>query len=78
MTQIDSLKLTMFDTVFFVASYHHILDPKEQIAVLLQAKKLLAPDGIMVLLNWNLRNKKNMDRYQDNWISPSVLDIPFS
>lgn len=77
MTQIESLKLTMFDTVFFVASYHHILDSKKQAEVLLQAKKLLSPNGIVVLLNWNLRNAKNMERYQSNWISPSVLDIPF-
>ncbi|MDD2745138.1 MAG: class I SAM-dependent methyltransferase [Candidatus Gracilibacteria bacterium] len=77
MTHIDALKLTMFDTVFFVASYHHILDPKQQTTVLFQAKKLLAPGGIIVLLNWNLRNQKNATRYENNWISRSVLDIPF-
>jgi hypothetical protein len=77
MEQISSLQLSNFDTVFFVASFHHLLHSKAQTKVLTQVKDLLSRHGIVVLLNWNLRSEKNSIRYQNNWISKTVLDIPF-
>lgn len=78
MRQLSTLLTTSFDTIFFVASFHHILEEEDQVWVLEQARKLLAPHGRIILLNWNLRSEKNVKKYQDNEISPSVMDIPFS
>lgn len=78
MNELDTLDLSKFDTIFLVASFHHILDSEKQEMVLRQIKKLLNPGGIIILLNWNLYSMKHSLRYTNNWISEKVLDIPFS
>lgn len=43
-----------FETVFFIASFHHLSTREERISVLEQAKKLLSNTGEIILINWNL------------------------
>lgn len=73
-----TLGLTPFDTIFFVASFHHLIEPGTQRQVLDMVKNICAASGRIVLLNWNLRSEKNEKRYGSNWISESVMNIPFS
>ncbi len=75
MSQIWQLS-TKFDTIFFVASFHHLLDSSLQREVLLETKKILAPGGIICLLNWNLKNEVNSIKYADGKIRESIYNIP--
>ncbi len=43
-----------FDALFFVASFHHLADFQQRIAVLRDARSLLAPGGRIMMMNWNL------------------------
>lgn len=67
-----------FDTICFVASFHHLLTRDEQVSTLAKAAGKLLPGGRIAMLNWNLRNEKNAQRYAGQWVSDHVLDIPFS
>lgn len=78
MQDISTLKLPLFDTIFLVASFHHLIESASQKQVLDQVRQICSPSGNIVLLNWNLRSEKNKVRYASNWVSESVLDIPFS
>lgn len=78
MREASKCSSTTFDTVFLIASFHHILAPDAQAEVLSQIKDLLSKSGTAVLLNWNLRSERNRKRYSGNWVSETVLDIPFS
>ena len=78
MRSISTLWLTSFDTIFLVASFHHLIEPNLQRHVLDQIRTLCAPSGKIVMLNWNLRSEKNIRRYATNCISKSILNIPFS
>lgn len=77
MRQISGVKNT-FDTICFVASFHHLLARDEQVSVLQAAASKLAEGGKMAMLNWNLRNEKNSERYSESWVSERILDIPFA
>ena len=78
MRSISTLWLTPFDTIFLVASFHHLIEPSWQRDVLDQIRTVCAPSGKIVMLNWNLRSEKHRERYAANWVSASVLNIPFS
>lgn len=77
MREIASVQ-NVFDTIFFVASFHHLLTRDEQSSVLQGAASKLSEGGRIAMLNWNLRNEKNSERYSESWVSEHVLDIPFS
>jgi SAM-dependent methyltransferase len=78
MRDLSMISSTTFDTIFFIASLHHVLDEKEQGGILSHTRDLLNPNGRIVLLNWNLKSEKNRARYSGNQISENVLDIPFA
>jgi len=44
----------LFDGIFFIASFHHLMFREERIAVLSQAKNLLSQTGKIVMINWHL------------------------
>lgn len=56
MRESDSLLVSgaPFDACFFIASFHHLENYEERRDVLKQIKKLLQPDGIILMTNWNL------------------------
>jgi len=47
-------KYGLYDGVFFVASFHHLMTRAERISVLSQAKSLLSQTGKIVMINWHL------------------------
>jgi len=47
-----------FDKVFSIAVLHHIPSKKFRIQFLQEAKKVLKPNGLLILTVWNLWNKK--------------------
>ena len=46
-----------FNSLLFLASFHHLETQAERIQVLNDAKKLLSPNGRIYMTNWNLRDQ---------------------
>ncbi len=46
-----------FDTLLFLASFHHLETSEERIQVLQNSKKHLNPNGRIYMTNWNLRDQ---------------------
>jgi|GEM_PF-617989 len=44
----------LFDGIFFIASFHHLMLREERISVLSQAKNLISKTGKIVMINWHL------------------------
>jgi len=63
MLHIDTLD-TKFDTVFFLASFHHLETESERITVLQKLKSILAENGTIYMTNWNLLSDENIKRYE--------------
>ncbi len=56
-----------FDTLLFLASFHHLESQEERIEVLHYAKNLLSPSGRIYMTNWNLRDQVKYEKdYQEN------------
>lgn len=47
-----------FDKVYSIAFFHHIPSKKMRIQVMNELKRVLKPEGILLLTVWNLRQKK--------------------
>lgn len=47
-----------FDKVYSIAFFHHIPSKKMRIQVMDEIKRVLRPDGLLLLTVWNLRQKK--------------------
>ena len=52
MNSLETLKNKKFDSIFFIASFHHLQTIDERIEVLRKVKKLLNKDGKIFLTNW--------------------------
>lgn len=50
-----------FDSLLFLASFHHLATREERIQVMQDSKKLLTPNGRIYMTNWNLRDQ---ERYE--------------
>ncbi|MBP7822907.1 class I SAM-dependent methyltransferase [Candidatus Gracilibacteria bacterium] len=57
----------IFDSLFFVASFHHLADFQQRLAVLRDAQNLLAPGGRIMMINWNLLHE-SQTRYSSSRI----------
>jgi len=58
-------KYGLFDGIFFIASFHHLMTREERVLVLSQAKKLLSDTGKIVMINWNLLHP-TQQKYQSS------------
>lgn len=47
-----------FDKIFSIAVFHHIPSKKFRIKFLQQAKRVLKPNGLLILFVWNLQQKR--------------------
>jgi SAM-dependent methyltransferase len=54
-----------YDMIFLIASFHHLENYEERIEVLNNMKKILKPDWLIYMTNWNLLNENNISRYKD-------------
>jgi len=63
----DALKLPFpdnsFTKVFNIAVLHHIPSKKLRLQLLSEAKRVLKPDGLLILTVWNLWDKKVLKNY---------------
>jgi len=56
-----------YDAIILFASYHHILNKKERIALLKKIKNGLKDDGIVIITVWNLWNSKTIKKVAGSW-----------
>lgn len=47
-----------FDIIFLIASYHHLRTKSQRIKILTKMKNWLKEDGIIIMTNWNLFQRK--------------------
>lgn len=52
-----------YDVVFFIASYHHLMEEQSRASVLEQLKSVLVPGGIVCMTNWYLHSPENEKKY---------------
>ena len=55
------------DVIVFIASFHHLQTEQERIEVLQKTKRLLAPDGIIMMTNWNLLGEELFVKYEKSY-----------
>ncbi|MDD2917170.1 MAG: class I SAM-dependent methyltransferase, partial [Candidatus Gracilibacteria bacterium] len=53
-----------YQFIVFIASFHHLRTEAERNLVLNSAKKLLAPDGVIMMTNWNLLGSELFPKYE--------------
>ncbi len=59
-----------YDTILFLASYHHLETKEERMQVLKESKELLNQNGRIYMTNWNLRDQekyKNSHRWNGDY-----------
>ncbi|MDD2891593.1 MAG: class I SAM-dependent methyltransferase [Candidatus Gracilibacteria bacterium] len=56
-----------YQFIIFIASFHHLHTKEERKEVLLQAKRLLVPDGVIMMTNWNLIGEKLFKKYEKSY-----------
>ncbi len=61
-----------FDSLLFLASFHHLETRGERIQVLQDSKKLLNPNGHIYMTNWNLLEQ---EKYNSSYHSNGDFDI---
>ena len=63
MTSLSSMEdIGTFDTIVFLASFHHLETREDRIQVLRDIQKLLAPNGSIYMTNWNLREQPRYEK----------------
>ena len=53
--------ITPYDSILFLASFHHLGTQEQRIKTLQDTKKLLSPHGRIYMTNWNLRDQERYD-----------------
>ena len=71
MNGLEILENRKFDSIFFIASFHHLKTIAERIEVLEKAKKLLNKDWKIFLTNWSLESEFNKNKYEKSMIDNS-------
>lgn len=71
MLEIDKLKVKNFESVFFIASFHHLLTIKERIKVLEDLKKIVSHWSYIFMTNWALNSDLNRQKYEKSIIKNS-------
>jgi SAM-dependent methyltransferase len=57
----EYLKPVSYNTIIFLASFHHLETREQRLQVLSEIKKYLTSGGVIYMTNWNLRDQP---RYQ--------------
>lgn len=78
LTEMD-LEEEIADRIFAIASFHHLPDTQTRLKSLKRLKRLLKPDGLLIMTNWNLysdwakgKNFKHDDKgnFFIPWLNP--------
>ena len=65
-----------FDTVFVIATFHHLPSKKERQELLNKINIWLKPGGYLIMTNWNLWQRKYMKHYfKKFWLKKSWNDF---
>lgn len=64
MLDLDRLPIKNFESVFFIASFHHLLTIEERIKVLEDLKKIVLPWSYIFMTNWALESEFNKQKYR--------------
>ncbi len=71
MLELNKLNENNFDVVFMLASFNHLPSQKLRLKVLVDIKKLLKPNGLLIMTNWNMwqwKYKKSIWYYKSSKI----------
>lgn len=71
MLELDTLKMKNFESVFFIASFHHLLTVEERIKVLENLKKIVLPGSYIFMTHWALESELNREKYNLSVIKDS-------
>lgn len=63
MLNLGTLPIKNFESVFFIASFHHLLDTQERIKALEDLKKIVFPWSYIFMTNWALESQLNKEKY---------------
>lgn len=58
-----------YDGIFAIASFHH-LPPADQLKALERWRTYLKPGGVLIMINWNLHQKKYRPALFKSWFGP--------
>ncbi len=64
-----------WDSIFFVASFHHLSCFEDRLQVLKKAKQLLLPGWKIYMTNWALDSELNYERYKKSVIQSPLLTM---
>jgi len=70
MLNIDELN-QKFDTIFLIASFHHLSSIDDRILLLKKLKNILKPNWKIFFTNWSLSSSINYEKYNNSIISNS-------
>lgn len=71
MLDLDKLKIENFESIFFIASFHHLLNIKERLKVLEKLKKIIFSWSYIFMTNWALESKINKEKYEKSLLKNS-------
>ncbi len=71
MNELKNLKMKNFESVFFIASFHHLENIESRIQCLSTLKTLLLPKSFIFMTNWDLQSPINKEKYKNNKIKTS-------
>lgn len=64
-----------YNVIAFIASFHHLQTSEERMKVLQKIKKLLTPDGVIMMTNWNLLGEELFPKYEKSYKWNGDFDI---
>ncbi len=67
--EMEGLKLEpeSFDMIFLIASFHHLDTKNKRKEVLKNIYQALKPGGLLFMTNWDLRQKKYLKSFLNQW-----------
>jgi hypothetical protein len=75
MNELKNLKMKNFESVFFIASFHHLENIESRIQCLSTLKTLLLPKSFIFMTNWDLQSPINKEKYKNNKIKTSKNEL---
>lgn len=71
MLDLNQLKNKDFESIFFIASFHHLLNIKQRIKVLEDLKNIIKSGNYIFMTNWSLNSDINKEKYKNSIIKNS-------